>query len=190
MSFIHNRTGLALCAAAVAVVLLGAGCRESEAPAGGGAQSRVDAGDALPTRWAEYRSDTLGITIPYPEGWQTRTEQRDGILRFDADEGGLPPPEVASDASPALSIAIGSFDVEAIIPTYGPEARRTETTLDGRSVVRIDYETELGAESGEVNQFTVYLWVDEDRSFLVEGVSGASVTEQVARTLIAKGRGR
>ena len=91
MSFIHNRTGIALCAAAVAVVLLGAGCRESEAPARVGAQLGVDAGDALPTRWTEYRSDTLGITIPYPEGWWV--EEKEGGTYFHA----TPPPTTETE---------------------------------------------------------------------------------------------
>ena len=143
----------------------------------------------LPTRWSVYRDADLGIAIPYPEGWYTRVEQRDGVLRFDADDNTLPPSEVPSDASPALSITVGRFDVEAVIPTYGPNAHRSEVVIEGQSVSRIDYETELGADFGETNRYSVYLWSANDRAFLVEGEASSAVLTDLVRSL-TRGGGR
>ncbi|MBI4435016.1 hypothetical protein HY635_04385 [Candidatus Uhrbacteria bacterium] len=76
MSFIHNRTGALVFVAALAVLLLGAGCQkqsgpsEPAAPINADAQPKpADATTESEIRWAEYRSEKLGITIPYPEGW-------------------------------------------------------------------------------------------------------------------------
>ena len=96
-SFIHNRraTAFTLAAAGLALVLLGAGCSSSSQPSQGSAPSggipdtgTPDTGTgALPTKWATYHSDKLGITIPYPEGWYVE-ESADGA-RFHTS----PPPE-------------------------------------------------------------------------------------------------
>lgn len=192
MSLIHNRRmGAVTLAVAATVLLLGAGCSKvkPEAPAANAPPAdaatipAIDSG--LPTTWAEYRSEALGITIPYPEGWYTRERNQDGALRVDIHPTTLPPFDFPSDAMAAVSVVVGSFDEETTIQAYGPTAERTQISLDGQSVTVLAYAAEFETP-GAQNEYIVYLWLRAGIQYLVEGTKDDPIVLYTVRALIAR----
>ncbi|MDO8622429.1 MAG: hypothetical protein Q7R80_04320 [bacterium] len=192
MSIIHNRTGIALCAASIATELLGAGCQKQSGPSAATAPTNTDApsnpADATPDseiRWTEYRSEKLGITIPYPEGWYTRERDQEGVLRVDFHPTPLPSFEVPSDAMAAVTVVAGAFDEEATVQSYGPTAQREQTSLDGQELTKVSYSTEFETP-GVQNEYVVYLWRRNEVQYLVEGAKDDPILSHITRALIAR----
>gem|GEM_PF-4032843 len=190
MQFIHNRTGIALCAAAAAVVLLGAGCSKQSENGGASTTPPTNTGaDVGATeRWAEYRSENLEITISYPEGWWVEENNRGGSTAILIDEEPLPSLDEPSDATATVGVTIGSFNLADAVLSYGSEVSASTVVLGTRrGVTRLDYESELGANT-DVRARTVYMWAADGFTTVVQGDSGSSVLMRIAENL-ASGRG-
>lgn len=170
MQFIHNRTSIALCAVAAAVLLLGAGCSKAKpsepattAPSSD-AQATADANANLPTKWAEYRSEKLGITIPYPEGWYV-AENSDGSTDFFQHA----PPAYSDAPSQMWILKRESSSVDAAIQAEFPTVyERGEITRSGIAMTRIvyPYDARLDPEK----RMAAYVWMRANAVQMVGGI--------------------
>ena len=195
MSFVHNRRAAAftLVAAGLALALLGAGCSPKGRQSNSGALDQgpgtipapSDASNALPTKWAEYRSEKLGITIPYPEGWYVEEGGRGNSTTILVDEQSLPSLDEPSDATATVGVTIGSFSLADAVRSYGSEVQTSAVALGSRNVTRLDYETELGAAI-DARPRTVYLWEADGSAIVVQGDADSPVLLRIAGDLASK----
>lgn len=170
MSLIHNRIGIVLLTAAAAVLLLGAGCQKRGYQPNSGAldqgpSATTDASGSLPTKWTEYRSDKLGITIPYPEGWYVR-ESGDGdqgsgtVIEFYPNE---PPPE--SDMPAGMWFERESGTIRDALSGLNL-ASEESLTKNGRSLTRAEFVEDFYDPNPRV---LLYLWERGGQTFQLGG---------------------
>ncbi|MBI4450000.1 hypothetical protein HY634_02995 [Candidatus Uhrbacteria bacterium] len=165
--------GIALCAAAVATVLLGAGCQKQGYPSNSGrldqgpnpAPPSSDATSTLPTQWTEYRSEKLGITIPYPEGWYVE-EASDGA-RF--HEAARPSGDTEYPAELWLDSSSGTIDDYLAGFRSGDVLERNEVIKSGRAMQRVQTRHDL------YGTIVSYLWQQGLTTLRIGGKDGAVV---------------
>ncbi|MFH1430674.1 MAG: hypothetical protein ABIG71_04090 [Candidatus Uhrbacteria bacterium] len=107
-----HRVGLVLLGAALTIVLVGFGCEQTQ-PVVQDLPSEPEVIDTVAQlTWTTYTSDTLGITLPYPEGWQITTQQTPQVS-MEVREAGAPE---MSDAPARIHLAeaIYPFDEELV----------------------------------------------------------------------------
>ena len=154
MTIFHNRFSFVALTIAFAVVLLGAGCGKQETPAGAGAQPSADEDDGLPPRWTEYRSETLGITIPYPEGWVTQGDEENRSVDF---YEGTPPSSSDQPSAMWYQGRDGTLD-QVIRDEFPAVLDRQETQRSGIQMTRITYPYDARLRPDEV--MVAYLWAE------------------------------
>jgi hypothetical protein len=184
MSLIHNRMGAVTLAVAAALLLLGAGCQkaqENRSPILDQGTSAlpgaaVDASAQLPTTWAEYRSEKLGITIPYPEGWYV-SESGDGdqgsgetIIDFYENE-----PPAMGDAPSQMSYRVRSGTVEQVLGEFLAINDRQNVVRSGVSMTRVTYPYDEAA-APDVLMYA-YVWQSGRDVHLLTGPAGSAVLE-------------
>lgn len=185
MSFIHNRMGAVTLAVAATVLLLGAGCSKAKptAPAAtapsSDAQATADATANLPTEWAEYRSEKLGITIPYPEGWYVRENQVEGVTTILIDPAPFPQSGAGSDAPIRVVVTVTALSLEDALAAY-ESATTAEVLLGSTRAVKVEYRSELG---GEPSYHETYHWNAVERLFTVDGTKNDAVVAYIANAL-------
>lgn len=166
---LHNRTtAVALVATALIVVLAGFGCDSDRVPPVGD----LPAADGTITTWVEYASPTLGITIPYPEGWSVRTEQ-DGRV---ADFYDGAPPEM-SDAPSDFWSETQQNNIEVALAGFVEVFERTQTTRSGKMMTRVVYPYDAAAAPDV--RMVAYLWEEGNTTHMVGGPEGSSTLEYV-----------
>lgn len=184
MSPFHNRMGIVTLAVTAAVLLLGAGCQKPQenrppildqgtsAPPSAG----LDASSKLPTTWAEYRSDKLGITIPYPEGWYVsesrNSDQGSGetIVEFYENE-----PPAMGDAPSQMSYRVRSGNVEQVLGEFLAINDRQDVVRSGVGMTRVTYPYDEAA-APDVLMYA-YVWQSGGSAHLLTGPAGSAVLE-------------
>ena len=171
MSFIHNRMGVVTLAVAATVLLLGAGCQkpqENRPPILDQGPSTLpgaanDASGSLPTEWAEYRSESLGIAIPYPEGWYVE-EQSDGSTDFFENA----PPASGDAPSQMWVLQRESSSIDAAIQAEFPTVyEREEVTRSGITMTRIVYPYDVRLDPDK--RMVAYMWMSTNAVRMVGG---------------------
>jgi len=175
MSYLHNRMGAVTLAVAAAVLLLGAGCSKGHVPAGSAvAPTNTDAGSRgtpLPTKWSEYRSEKLGITIPYPEGWYVE-EHSDGSIDFSEHA----PPAYSDVPSQMWALARESTDVDAAVNTEFPNVyERGDVTRSGITMKRIVYPYDARLDPDK--RMVAYVWMGGGVVHMVGGAENDPILE-------------
>lgn len=192
MSFIHNRTGALALVAALAVLLLGAGCSKQSGPAEPAAPTNIDASsqpaDAATgseIRWAEYRSEKLGITIPYPEGWYVREDQSEDATTILIDPAPVPPSGSGSDSPIRVTVTVTPLTLEEALASY--EAATTTAVVFGTTnATKVEYRSELGGELEEPSYREAYHWSGANRLYTVDGTRGDAIASYIASMLATR----
>ncbi|MDO8622340.1 MAG: hypothetical protein Q7R80_03865 [bacterium] len=188
MSFIHNRTGIALCAAAIAMVLLGAGCQKQGYQPNSGRLDQgtnptspsSDATSTLPTQWTEYRSEKLGITIPYPEGWYVE-ESEDGRLIDLYDRQPIPD----SDMPARAQLQVSNQTVDEVRATFPEVVEESTIDREQRSVLRIVHPRDVEPATDEAPRLA-YLWVASGKTLVFDGTIDDPTFEEMLDRLLRK----
>jgi len=179
MSFIHNRMGITLCVAAIAAVLLGAGCQKQGYQPNSGALDQgtsptspsSDAMSTLPTKWAEYRSDKLGITIPYPEGWYVE----EGSDQQALDMYRSRPPE-DSDMPALIWFERQPGSIEGYLQQLDEVVQDESVQRAGKMMRRISRRSDLFDDLGLSVQ---YVWIEGDEVYRVGGFQDDPILEYI-----------
>lgn len=176
MSHIHNRIGVVMFTVAAVVLLLGAGCQKQEYQPNSG---RLDQGTGtpggssgtLPTTWTEYRSDKLGIVIPYPEGWYVNEAGDDdqgsgAAVEFYSTQ---PPPESDMPAGMWFERENGTIrDALSGLSLASEESRAKK----GRNLTRAEFVEDFYDPNSRV---LLYLWEQDEQTFQLGGPNHAIV---------------
>ncbi|MDP3770949.1 MAG: hypothetical protein Q8R16_01460 [bacterium] len=189
MSFIHNRTGIALCAAAIATVFLGTGCqKQGYQPNSGqldqGTSPPSDATSALPTKWVEYRNEKLGITIPYPEGWyvserraqDAEREVENVMVDFYESE-----PPAMSDLPAQMSYRGRSGSVAQVLGEFLTINDQRDIKRSRVNMTRVTYPYDDAAAADVLMR--AYVWQGGDRVHLLTGPLESAVLEYAANNV-------
>ena len=186
MSFIHNRMGIALCAAAIAVVFLGAGCQKQGYQPNSGrrdqgtspASPSSDATSTLPTQWAEYRSEKLGIIVPYPEGWYVSERRAQDVERgtenvfvdFYESE-----PPAMSDLPTQMSYRASSGSVAQVLGEFLTINDQQNIVRSRVNMTRVTYPYDDAAATDVLMR--AYVWQSGERVYLLTGPLESAILE-------------
>lgn len=171
--FVHNRMGLMMVGAAFMLfVFAGAGCgsREKEGapekvPSTPDDASAADAGGAI-TNWTTYRSDALGIAIPYPEGWYPISMGSRGDTEFFAEN-----PVENSESSSRVYLAVSNRPVATEID-YPNRLNVFEELHSGVSMIKLTFLVDADFPE-EVT--AAYLWERGGTTYRLVGTEGDAV---------------
>ncbi|MDO8462962.1 MAG: hypothetical protein Q7S96_01660 [bacterium] len=198
MLSIHNRiTSRVLIAATLVMIFAGAGCDlrrsavlEGDIPNDTTEDTGTGGTDAPDITWKTYESPTLGLRVPYPEGWYVEETAR-GTSHVVAI-GSQPIAQINPSSDFVADVIITSSIVEkdAIIAGYGDEMDRSLVRLAGKEMTRLEYETELGAPDGQTLSRVALIWSDGGETFIVQGAALDNVVTEVATALITQTNGR
>ena len=182
MSYLHNRMGAVTLTVAAAVLLLGAGCQKQGYRPNSGkldqgpSPSRDASSSTLPTTWSEYRSEKLGITIPYPEGWVVsesgsgNRESGETIVDFYEHE-----PPAMGDAPAQMSYRFRSGSVEQAQREFLAINDRQVVNRSGVDMTRVTYPYDEAA-APDVLMYA-YVWQSGEHVHLLTGPAGSEVLE-------------
>lgn len=124
--------------------------------------------------WTEYRSDTLGIVIPYPAGWVVQRDEEDRSADF---YDGTPPSSSDQPSAMWYQERDGTLD-QVIRDEFPTVLERQETQHSGIQMTRITYPYDARLRPDEV--MAAYLWAEVSGSIkMIGGPKDSAVIEYV-----------
>ncbi|MDO8598491.1 MAG: hypothetical protein Q7S02_00090 [bacterium] len=158
-------------------VFAGAGCGSRDtastpekAPSAPDDASAAGAGDAV-TSWTTYRSDTIGISIPYPEGWYVEENAEEAVTSFYPVQ---PPND--SDMSPRVWIDRHDELVDEFVTKLDNIQSDEFVQRSGLRMRKIVRRDDLSDDEG----FAVsYIWAVDSKTYRIGGRQNDPVFERV-----------
>jgi len=176
---------------AAAVLLLGAGCQKQGYRPNSGkldqgpSPSRDASSSTLPITWSEYRSEKLGITIPYPEGWHASelgtSDQGSGLVVEFYDRQPIP----ESDMPARVQVQVSDATVEQVRATFPEITEESTVRREEYSVLRIVHPRDVEPATDETPRLA-YLWTSNGHTFVVDGAVDDPTFEEIVNRLLRK----
>ncbi|MDO8462897.1 MAG: hypothetical protein Q7S96_01295 [bacterium] len=184
MLSIHNRTtSQVLIAIALVAIFAGSGCElrrsavpVNDVPANGTTDTTEDTGtggtDSVEPSitWTTYESPTLGLRVPYPEGWKAFTKQDGRVVDF------------YSSTPPAMSDAPSDFwsetqpnDIDTALSSFLDIFEQTSVTRNGKTMIRIIYPYD--AIAAPDIRMVAYLWEGDGVTNMLGGPEESPIVE-------------
>lgn len=181
-SFVHNWRWSFTVLVAVMLITAGFSCngdRERQT-----ATSGDDAG-TTPTTWTTYRSENLGVSIPYPEGWYVRESRNDDVTTILIDSGPLPPVGAGSDFPVRVTVTVTQLSLDDVLVMY-ESATTTVVEFNGTRVTKVAYSSGLGSSTNEPLHREAYHWNVTEGLYTVDGAKDDATVAYIASALAAR----